>query len=52
MYKKGDYMKDFKHVLWLIKQMIILGLKGDWSGSYEARLLLKLHLMCKSKKLS
>lgn len=39
-----------KHLLWLIKQMIVLGFRGDWAGSLEARELIRLHLMYRNKK--
>lgn len=37
------FLLDLKHLLWLIKQMLVLGFKGDWAGSYESWLLLKIH---------
>ena len=40
-----------KHILWLIKQMFLLPLKGDISGGYEALQLLKLHLCYRSKRI-
>jgi hypothetical protein len=41
---------EMKHLLWLVKQMIVLFLKGDFSGSAEAFYLLKLHWLYDSKK--
>jgi hypothetical protein len=39
-----------KHILWLIKQMIVLFIKGDFEGSKEAYWLIKFHLKYKSKR--
>ncbi len=39
-----------RHLLWLIKQMVALGFRGDWAGSLEARELIRLHFMYKHKK--
>lgn len=39
-----------KHILWLIKQIFVLPLKGDVSGGCEALQLLKLHVRYRSKR--
>jgi hypothetical protein len=45
-------MKDyFKHLFWLIKQMILLFLKGDISGSAEAFFWIKMHSKYESKRI-
>jgi hypothetical protein len=40
-----------KHCLWLIKQMIVLTLKGDFDGAVEAWLFLKMHFTHKGRRL-
>lgn len=46
------FIQDCKHMLWLLKQIIILGLKGDWEGSYEAWLFMKIHWNYESRKIN
>jgi hypothetical protein len=40
-----------KHLLWLIKQTIVLFITGDFRGGAEAFYFLKLHWMYDSKKI-
>lgn len=42
-------MEDIKHVMWLIKQMIVLTLKGDFDGAAEAFFFLRLHFLTRTK---
>lgn len=44
-------IKNIKHILWLIKQMIILFFKGDLNGSAEAFYFLKMHWNYDSKRI-
>lgn len=46
----SDFLKDLKHLLWLFKQTIILGLKGDWNGSREAWFFFKIHWNYQGKR--
>lgn len=43
-------LSDYKHMWWLFKQMIKLGIQGDWGGSKEARTFIRIHLCYYSKK--
>lgn len=45
-----EFCQSFKHMLWLWKQMIVLWCIGDFEGSYEAWLLIKLHWNYDGKK--
>lgn len=38
-----EFCKSLKHMLWLWRQMIVLWYTGDFDGSYEAWLLIKIH---------
>jgi len=44
------FFQDFRHLLWLAKQMIVLGFKGGWEGSYEAWLFLRIHWLYQRKR--
>jgi hypothetical protein len=44
-------MDHIKHLLWLIKQMIVLLFKGDLKGSIEAWYWFRFHFTYKSKKI-
>lgn len=46
-----NLLKDCKHMLWLFKQMILLGFKGNWEGSREARYFMKTHWLYSNKRI-
>ena len=46
-----SFIQDCKHMLWLFRQMVVLGLQGDWEGSYEAWFWIRFHWKYESKKI-
>jgi hypothetical protein len=46
-----NFINDIKHISWLIKQMIVLFLKGDIDGAVEAWFWIKIHWNYESKKI-
>ncbi len=47
-----SFIRDSKHMLWLIKQMIWLAIKGDWKGSREATYWIRIHWFYSGKKIN
>jgi len=46
-----QFIQDCKHMLWLFKQMIMSGLKGDWGDSLDAWCWIKIHWNHESRRL-
>ena len=42
--------QSIAHILWLVKQMIVLSLRGDWSGVVEAYWWLRVHLTYRGRR--
>jgi hypothetical protein len=47
-----DFLKSVKHMLWLIKIMILSFLKGDFKESLEASYWIRIHWHYRGKRMN